>query len=74
MPVGMCSGDTATEIIIPERTPPIAVEEPGRTEMQYYATCINARLHSDDALQGVLPLQGTPAQLIAACKNGILLW
>ncbi len=60
--------------MIPERASPEDVQEPGRTEMQYYATCINARLHGDEALQGVLPLQPTAAHLISACRDGIMLW
>ncbi|BDA45443.1 Fimbrin-2 [Coccomyxa sp. Obi] len=66
------AGDSGTELI-PERALPEDVQEPGRTEMQYYATCINARLHGDEALQGVLPLQPTAAHLISACKDGIML-
>lgn len=69
----VCSGDHAGDLV-PERAPPIDAEEPGRTEMQYYATCINARLHGDGVLEGVLPLQPTAAALIAACRDGILLW
>jgi hypothetical protein len=42
--------------------------------MQYYATFINARLHGDEALLHVLPLQPTPAQVVSACRDGILLW
>ena len=68
-----CSGDNAADLI-PDRAAPIEVQEPGRTEMQYYATCINARLQGDDVLHGVLPLQPTAAALIAACRDGILLW
>ncbi|KAK9901251.1 hypothetical protein WJX75_002456 [Coccomyxa subellipsoidea] len=66
------AGDHAGDLV-PERAPPIDADEPGRTEMQYYATCINARLHGDGVLEGVLPLQPTAAALIAACRDGILL-
>ena len=42
--------------------------------MQYYATCINARLAGDVALLHVLPLQPSRAQIVSACRDGILLW
>jgi hypothetical protein len=42
--------------------------------MQYYATCINHRLRSDDSLAHVLPMEPGSAQLVRACRDGILLW
>ena len=42
--------------------------------MQYYATCINHRLRSDASLAHVLPLEPSSAQLVCACRDGILLW
>ena len=58
----------------PERCPPLPEEEPGRAEMLYYATCINARLGGDASLAHLLPLQPSRAQVVAACRDGILLW
>jgi hypothetical protein len=60
--------------VVLERLPALPVEEPGRTEMQYFATCINARLRDDESLASILPLQPSAAHVISACKDGILLW
>ena len=65
----LCAADDG-----PERLPPLPEEEPGRAEMQYQATCINAWLGGDAELLHVLPLQPSRAQLASACRDGILMW
>jgi len=57
-----------------ERLPPLPCEEPGRKEMQYYATCINHRLRKDTTLTHILPLKPSSAHIASACRDGILLW
>jgi hypothetical protein len=54
---------------------PLTPAEPGRSEREYYATYINAQLAGDPELTDRLPLTvGDREQLVAACRDGVLLW